>query len=59
MREIILNVLEEWKDLQPNMASESCRELLTRELCNAIKPHVNNMIEEIITGAGRATPHAR
>tara|TARA_Y100001938_G_C8071584_1_gene423440 strand:- start:1775 stop:1945 length:171 start_codon:yes stop_codon:yes gene_type:complete len=51
MREIILNVLEEWKDLQPNMASESYRELLTRELCNAIKPHVNNMIEEIITGA--------
>ena len=51
MREIILNVLEQWKDLQPNMASESCRELLTKDLCDAVKPYINNMIEEIVTGA--------
>jgi len=51
MRETILNVLEKWKDLQPNMASEAYREILTKDLCDAIQPHVNNIIEEIVTGS--------
>jgi len=41
MRETILEVLEEWSDLQPNMASASCRELLTRDLCDALAEHLN------------------
>ena len=50
MRETILEVLEEWADLQPNMASSSCRELLTRDLCDALEGHIKNLIEEITTG---------
>ena len=41
MRETILKVLEEWADLQPNMASASCRELLTRDLYDALTEHLN------------------
>ena len=41
MRETILEVLEEWANLQPNMASASCRELLTRDLHDAIIEHLN------------------
>ena len=53
MKEIISNVLEEWKDRQPNMASETCRELLAEDLNNALRPYLENIIEEIITGALR------
>lgn len=41
MRKTILAVLEEWADLQPNMASASCRELLTKDLHDAIIEHLN------------------
>ena len=41
MRETILEVLEEWSDLQPNIESASCRELLTRDLYDAIMEHLN------------------
>lgn len=50
MRETILEVLEEWADIQPNMASSSCRELLTKDLCDALEGHIKNLIEEITTG---------
>jgi hypothetical protein len=53
MKEIISNVLEEWKDRQPNMESESCRELLAEDLNNALHPYLENIIEEIITGVLR------
>lgn len=50
MKKIIINVLEEWVERQPNMASESCRELLAEDLDQALRPHLQIMIEEIITG---------
>lgn len=50
MREIILKVLEEWSELQPNMASASCRELLARDLYDALDAHVSNLIEEVVCG---------
>jgi hypothetical protein len=50
MREIILEVLEEWADLQPNMASEACRELLARDLYDALDEQTNNLLEEVVTG---------
>jgi|TARA_B100001094_G_scaffold327178_1_gene384771 hypothetical protein len=51
MKEIIQNVLEQWKDMQPNMASNTCRELLAEDLYNALHPYLENIIEEVITGA--------
>ena len=50
MREIILEVLEEWADLQPNMASETCRSLLARDLLDALEEHTGNLVEEVVTG---------
>ena len=50
MREIILEVLEEWSDLQPNMASATCRELLARDLYDALDAHIKNLIEEVVCG---------
>ena len=51
MLEKILDVLEEWKDLQPNMASESCRSLLARDLYDALEEHINQVIEDVVCGA--------
>jgi phosphate uptake regulator len=50
MREIILDVLEEWSDLQPNMESETARSLLARDLCDALDNYVNSLIEEVVCG---------
>ena len=50
MREIILDVLEEWSELQPNMASEAARLLLAKDLCDALDGYVNNLIEDIVVG---------
>ena len=50
MREIILDVLEEWAYLQPNMESESARSLLARDLLDALDPYVSNLIEEVVCG---------
>jgi len=50
MLEKILNVLEEWKDLQPNMASEHCRALLARDLHDALEEHMNQVIEDVVCG---------
>jgi hypothetical protein len=50
MREIILNVLEEWAHLQPNMESETARSLLARDLYDALDEYVNNLIEEVVCG---------
>ncbi len=46
MKEIILQVLKDWKDLQPNMASASCRELLARDLHDALSKHLNIVISK-------------
>ena len=51
MLEKILDVLEEGKDLQPNMASESCRSLLARDLYDALEEHINQVIEDVVCGA--------
>ena len=51
MKQIIRRVLDEWRDRQPNMASETCRELLADDLHNALHPYLENIIEEIVTGA--------
>ena len=53
MKEIILKVLEEWKDLQPNMSSESCRSLLARDLYDALEEHFNKIMEDIVCGNDR------
>ena len=50
MREVILEVLEEWADLQPNMESETARSLLARDLYDAIEEYINNLLEEVTTG---------
>jgi hypothetical protein len=50
MREIILTVLEEWKDSQPNMASDTCRQLLASDLHDALEKHFNKIIEEVVCG---------
>ena len=52
MREIILDVLEEWAHLQPNMASESARSLLARDLYDALDKYVNDLIEDVVVGTG-------
>ena len=50
MLEKILDVLDEWKDLQPNMASETCRSLLARDLHDALEEHINQLIEDVVCG---------
>ena len=50
MREIILNVLEEWAHLQPNMNSETARSLLARDLYDALDEYVNDLIEDVVVG---------
>jgi len=50
MKEIIKSVLDEWRDKQPNMASDTCRELLADDLNNALIPHLRDIIEEVVTG---------
>lgn len=56
MREIILKVLEEWSDLEPNMASASCRELLARDLYDALDAYIKNLIEEVLCGTTPEKP---
>ncbi len=51
MLEKILDVLDEWKDLQPNMASEHCRSLLARDLYDALEEHINQILEDAICGS--------
>lgn len=41
MRETILKVLEEWSTAQPNMESLACRELLAKDLHDAITERLN------------------
>ena len=50
MREIILDVLEEWSELQPNMASKTARSLLARDLHDALNEYMNNLIEDVVVG---------
>tara|TARA_Y100000310_G_C20063191_1_gene525930 strand:+ start:249 stop:464 length:216 start_codon:yes stop_codon:yes gene_type:complete len=50
MREIILNVLEQWAHLQPNMESETARSLLARDLYDALDEYVNDLIEDVVVG---------
>ena len=52
MREIILNVLEEWSHLQPNMESETARSLLARDLYDALDEYVGDLIEDVAVGTG-------
>ena len=50
MKEIILEVLDRWKNLQPNMASETARELLAKDLEEALNYHITDIIESIVLG---------
>ena len=49
--EIILEVLEEWEDLQPNMKSRACRHLLAKELSEPLNKYFQSTIEDIVCGA--------
>ena len=51
MLEKILDVLEKWKDLQPNMASEHCRSLLAKDLKDGLEEHINQVNEDVVFGA--------
>lgn len=44
----IRNVLEEWKDTQFNIASESARTLLALAIHEQAHKHVSNVIEDIV-----------
>ena len=46
MKKKILKVLEEWADLQPNMASECAREMLADDIVNVLfDEHVSRKTE--------------
>jgi hypothetical protein len=48
--EIILGVLDEWEDLQPNMKSQECRRLLAEEITEPLESHIQTLVEEIVCG---------
>lgn len=48
IKQLILKVLEEWKDLQPNMESPTARELLATDLARPLERHINNLVEEVL-----------
>ena len=53
MREIILEVLADYAKIHINMESESARQLLAKDLEEALSKYVNNLIEEIVVGQER------
>tara|TARA_R100000808_G_C2140639_1_gene148455 strand:+ start:95 stop:277 length:183 start_codon:yes stop_codon:yes gene_type:complete len=48
--EIILTVLDEWEDLQPNMKSQECRRLLAEEITKPLESHIQTLVEEVVCG---------
>ena len=58
-KEIILNVLDQWKDTQFNIASATAREYLAESVSIAMDVHINRMLEDVNTRSGRHEPHSR
>lgn len=50
MKQIILQVLEELKDSQINLQSESAREDIAEELCKRLDKYVVDVLELAMTG---------
>ena len=48
--EIILTVLDEWEDLQPNMKSQVCRRLLAKDITEPLEQHIQTLLEEVVCG---------
>ena len=48
--EIILGVLNEWEDLQPNMKSEVCRRLLAKDITEPLESYIQTLVEEVVCG---------
>tara|TARA_R110002167_G_scaffold157986_3_gene353072 strand:+ start:71 stop:250 length:180 start_codon:yes stop_codon:yes gene_type:complete len=51
INKIILEVLEDWKDTELNIASEAGREMLANSITDRISLQINSMIEDIVCGA--------
>jgi len=48
MTRIVNDVLDEWKDTQFNIASESARYLLALAVAERVDEHVKQLIEDIV-----------
>lgn len=48
MTQTINNVLDQWKDTQFNIASESARYLLSLAIAERVDEHVKQLIEDIV-----------
>ena len=57
-KEIILDVIDQWKDTQFNIGSATAREYLAESVSMAIDAHINRMVQDAITCSGRHEPHS-
>ena len=45
MREVIEKALEEFADMQPNMASKTAREIIATAIEKALREHIDSIVD--------------
>ena len=48
IKQLILTVLEDWSELQPNMESPATREMLATKLSLPLEDYMSTLVEEVL-----------